>query len=70
MLSCLYIYCTYNQQERLNKAKLTTLEEKREREDLLMMFKGVRGIERVDKDDLLIRGDGKTRGHEYKLKKD
>lgn len=34
-----------------------------------MMFKTVRGIENVNTNDLLIRGDGRTRAHGYKLKK-
>lgn len=32
-----------------------------------MMLKTVRGLENVDTDDLLIKDNGRTRGHVYKL---
>ena len=49
---------------------LTTLEKRRERGDMIMMYKCVRGIERVDRDEFVVRDEGRTRGHSYKVKKD
>ena len=34
-----------------------------------MMFKAVRGLENMDREDLLTMNDGGKSGHEYTLKK-
>ena len=36
---------------------------------MITMHKCVRGFEMIDRDDFLVRDDGRTRGHEYKLKR-
>lgn len=56
-------------EERLEKLNLPTLRERRERGDVIMMYKCVRGLERIDKDDFIERDTGRTRGHSCKLKK-
>ena len=56
-------------EERLKKLNLPTLEERRLRGDMIEMFKIVKGIEKVDREDLIQRDEGRTRGHRYKLKK-
>ena len=48
---------------------LQTLEARRERGDMIMMYKCVRGIEKIDREDFIVRDDGRTRGHEFKLKR-
>lgn len=45
------------------KLKLLTLKERRERQDLIIMFKATRGLETLDSEDFLIRDFGRTRGH-------
>ena len=60
-------YLTY--EERLKKLGLPTLRERRERGDMIMMFRCVKGFERIDKVDFVTRDEGRTRGHEFKLKK-
>ncbi len=59
-------------EERLEEIGLPTLQERRERGDLITMFKLVNGMEKIDRDDLVIKveeGDRRTRGHMKKLKK-
>ena len=56
-------------EERLNMLKLPSLEQRRERGDLITMYKGVKGIERVDREDLFRTETGRTRGHDFKMKK-
>ena len=55
-------------EERLKKMGLPTLEARRERGDMIMMYRCVRGFEKIDRDDFITRDDGRTRGHEFKLK--
>ena len=59
----------FSYEERLLTLGLTTLKKRRERGDMIMMFKCVRGIERVDRANFLVRDEGRTRGHSYKVKK-
>ena len=54
---------------RLKQAGLTTLETRRERADMLEVFKIVKGLEGVQEKDFFIRGKEKGRGHEFKLYK-
>ncbi|MPC10800.1 hypothetical protein E2C01_003441 [Portunus trituberculatus] len=43
---------------------LPTLQDRRERGDLIIMYKIVNGIEKIDKEDLvLVTEDRRTRGH-------
>ena len=56
--------------ERLQKLKLWTLEERRNRADLLELFKMVRGISTVPLDSYFrFAEETRTRGHSYKLAK-
>ena len=55
--------------ERLEKLQLPTLYERRERGDQIAMFRNVKGLEKLDRQDLFVLDDGRTRGHEYKLRK-
>lgn len=56
-------------EERLVILGLTTLEKRRERGDMIMLYKCTRGIERIDRENFIVRDEGRTRGHSYKLKK-
>jgi hypothetical protein len=62
-----------NYEERLTKIGITTLELRRERADLLEMFKIMKGMEGLDKeyffkDGATVRKEGvKTRGHSMKV---
>ena len=56
-------------EERLERLNLPTLEKRRERGDMIMMYKCVMGMEMIDKENFIERDDGRTRGHRYKLRK-
>ncbi len=56
-------------EERLERLNLPTLKERRERGDMIMMFRCVKGFEKVDKVDFVIKDEGRTRGHDFKLRK-
>lgn len=56
-------------QRRLQGLKLPTLKKWRERKDLAVQFKRIQRWEKVDRDNLLVKDDGKIRGHEYEIKK-
>ena len=56
-------------EERLMRLELPTLRDRRERGDMIMMYKCVRGLERIDKEDFIERDVGRTRGHRFKLRK-
>lgn len=43
--------------------KLLTLKEKRERGDSIMMFKTIRGLEKVDREDLQMKDDRRAGGY-------
>ena len=51
------------------KLDLPSLRDRRERADMIMLYKCVKGLERIDKDNFIVRDEGRTRGHRYKLKK-
>ncbi len=59
----------YTYKERLERLDLTTLERRRERGDLIMMYKLQEGLENLDREDLMVRDDSGTRGNTKKLKK-
>ena len=43
--------------------RLPTLKERRDIGDLITMYKLVHGLEKLDREDLVVRDKGKTRGH-------
>ncbi len=57
----------YTYEERLERFDLTTLE-RRERGDLIMMYRLQEGLENLDREDLMVRDDSGTRGNSKKLK--
>jgi len=56
-------------EERLKRLNLPTLEERRIRGDMIMMYKCVTGKEEIDKEDYIIRESRRSRGHTHKLQK-
>ena len=54
---------------RLKKCKLMTLEQRRRRYDQIEMFKVMKGIYKIDKDQLFELNKNPTRGHELKVQK-
>ena len=56
-------------EERLKTLNLTTLEQRRERGDLIAVYRSRNGLEKFDKDDLMVWDNRVTRGHGMKLKK-
>ena len=56
-------------EERLAKLNLPSLEERRERGDLITVYKAMREMEKIDRDDLFVWDTRETRGHGKKLKK-
>src|ERR1043165_485799 len=57
-------------EERLNRCKLTTLEKRRERGDLIETFKIVTGRDRIPAQQLFeFSANKRTRGHSYKIVK-
>ena len=56
-------------EERLRALNLTTLEQRRERGDLIAVYRSRNGLEKFDNEDLMIWDTRATRGHGMKLKK-
>ena len=56
-------------EERLEILNLQTLKERRERGDLIAVFRAMKGLEKVDREDLFVWDRSATRGHGKKLKK-
>ena len=54
-------------ERRLKYVGLTTLETRRERADLLEVYKILNGLEGVNEKDFFIRDNRKSRGHAFKL---
>ena len=42
--------------------------EKGKRGNLILVFKAVKGLERVYREEVLMRHDGRTEGHEYEIR--
>ncbi len=59
----------YTYKERLERLDLTTLERRRERGDLIVMYRLQEGLENLDREDLVVHDDGGTRGNSKKVKK-
>ena len=57
-------------EERLRLLEIPTLEERRERGDLINVYRMVNGMENVDREAFLTLDTRRTRGHSMKLKKD
>ena len=55
-------------EERLERLGLTTLEKRRERGDLIALYRTLGGLEKMDRDDLVVRDERNTRGHGRKIK--
>ncbi len=58
----------YTYKERLERLDLTTLERRRERGDLIMMYRLRVGLENLDREDLMLRDYSGTSGNIKKLK--
>ena len=59
-------------EERLKEMELPTLQVRRERGDLITMYKVVNGIEKIDKQDLVLlkeEDNERTRGHSKRIRK-
>lgn len=59
-------------EERLKEMGLPTLQDRRERGDLITMYKIVKGIEKIDRQDLVLLANEegrRTRGHSKKIRK-
>ena len=58
-----------NYEERLNKLNLPTLEKRRKRGDMIMLYKCVEGKEKIDSTEYIISKQSVSRGHSKKLYK-
>ncbi len=58
-----------NYEERLKKLQLPTLTEGRERGDMIMLYKYVKGIEKIDINEYAIPSQSSLRKHNKKLYK-
>ncbi len=56
-------------EDRLKEMELPTLEQRRERGDMITLYKLVNKIDKIDKDDLLPARSQGLRGHGKKLRK-
>ena len=56
-------------EQRLKYTRLTTLETRRERADMLEVYKTLSGLEGRKEIDFFIRDKGRERGHDFKLYK-
>ncbi len=56
-------------EERLKKLQLPTLTKRRERGDMIMMYKCMEGLEKIDVNEYLIPSKSSLRGHSKQLYK-
>ena len=56
-------------EDRLIQFKLQSLEKRRQRADIIELYRIINGIDRLDCADHILFADGYTRGHEFKIKK-
>ncbi len=59
----------YTYEERLERLDLTTLERRRGRGDITMMYRLYEGLENLDREDLMVRDESGTRKNRKILKK-
>ena len=59
----------FSYEERLERLNLPTLEERRKRGDMIMLYKCTTGKEKIDMDDYITYGKSTSRGHSKKLYK-
>ncbi len=62
-----YTRLSLSYEERLKKVELPTLTERREREDMIMLYKCVEGIEKIDVNEYVIPSQSSLRGHSKRL---
>ena len=55
-------------EDRLNRMQLPTLENRRERGDLIAIYRVMSGMEKMDREDLCMWNERVSRGHGRKLK--
>ena len=54
-------------EDRLKELNLTTLERRRERGDMIQTYKILRGIDKVETEEMFTMNNNRTRGHGWKL---
>ncbi len=59
----------HNYEERFKKLQLPTLTERRERRDMVMLYKCLEGTEKIDINEYVISSQSSLRGHSKKLYK-
>jgi len=63
------VFSEFKYDTRLKKLKLTTLETRRLRGDLIEVFKVLKGYDHISEDIFFVRSKSSLRGHQLKLQK-